>query len=334
MSRRIGELIGHAVSPVVESLDVNAIVNEINIDEVLSHVDWNAILERVDVNHHLDRIDMDRLLENVDIDRLIERSNLEEIVSRASSGVFSEFIDMMRTRIAWIDQWGQRICHCRCFSRQPLLPPRPGRPQDNKKVWPKSSGLRARKFGVSVQFRTCGGLCRGASAFVDGFFLAFTFAAYSWIVSRLVMVLTDDPLWSLRAEWEWITTVLFALYGLIYNFCMLACFSRTIGMWLLGLLLVSRDGHRLRPYQAFLFAFFIPLNLALFGWVLVSYGCCKGHARVSDLDWIKLTARLLPFVYCDRHFYVETEKDGMSSYHVLLLCMPGMQKTSRNSTRI
>ena len=244
-------------------------MERIDIDQLLNRVDWNAILERVDVNHHLDRIDMDRLLDNVDIDRVIERSNLEEIVSRASSGVFSEFIDMLRTRIAWFDQWGQRICRCRCFAKRPYLPPRPGRPQDDKNIWPKTSGLRARRFGMAVQFRTCGGLCRIASWFVDAFFVAVTFAAYSWVVTRIAIAFTNDPLWTLREEWEWLTTIFFALYSLFYNFCLLACFSRTIGMWLLGLLLVSSDGHRVKAHQSFLYSFLIPLNLPLFGWVLV-----------------------------------------------------------------
>ncbi|KAG7337722.1 hypothetical protein IV203_020293 [Nitzschia inconspicua] len=138
MSRRIGQLIGHGISPIVESLDVNAIVSEFDFDEVIQRidmdklmdrinvnqlcdrVDWNAILERVDINRHLDRIDMDRLLDQVDVDRIIERSNLEEIISRATGGVFAEFVDLVRTRIAWIDQWGQRFCRLRCFSKIPI----------------------------------------------------------------------------------------------------------------------------------------------------------------------------------------------------------------------
>jgi uncharacterized RDD family membrane protein YckC len=249
-------------------------MERIDIKRLLDRVDWNAILERVDVNHHLERIDMDRLLDNVDIDRVIERSNLEEIVSRASSGVFSEFIDMLRTRIAWIDQWGQRLCRCRCFAQRPHLPPRPGRPQDDKTVWPISSGWRAREFGVAVQFRTCGGLCRLASWFIDASFLALTFAAFSWIASRIAIAFTNDPLWTIQDEREWLMAFLFALYSLFHNFCMLACFGRTIGMWVLGLLLVSRDGHRIQACQSFLFAFFVPLNLPLFGWIMVS-----GHGK-------------------------------------------------------
>lgn len=46
MSRRIGALIGHGISPIVESLDVNAIVNEIDLNEVLQKVDVNQLVSR------------------------------------------------------------------------------------------------------------------------------------------------------------------------------------------------------------------------------------------------------------------------------------------------
>jgi hypothetical protein len=46
MSRRIGALIGHGISPIVESLDVNAIVNEIDLNEVLQKVDVDRLVGR------------------------------------------------------------------------------------------------------------------------------------------------------------------------------------------------------------------------------------------------------------------------------------------------
>jgi hypothetical protein len=44
MSRRIGQLIGHGISPIVESLDVNAIVNEIDLDEMIERIDMNKLV--------------------------------------------------------------------------------------------------------------------------------------------------------------------------------------------------------------------------------------------------------------------------------------------------
>jgi hypothetical protein len=46
MSRRIGQLIGHGISPIVESLDVNAIVNEIDLDQVLERVDIDKVVRK------------------------------------------------------------------------------------------------------------------------------------------------------------------------------------------------------------------------------------------------------------------------------------------------
>jgi hypothetical protein len=245
-------------------------MDRINVDQLLKRVDWNAILNRVDVNQHLGRVDMDRLLDRIDVNRIIERSNLEEIISRASSGVLSEFVEMVRNRIAWIDQWGQRFCQLRCFSKEPYLPPRPGRPQDNKAVWPKRSGLRARKFGMAIQFRTCGGLCRIASGFLDVFLLAVTFAGWSYVATFFAQVFTDDPSWALKNESQWVISLMYTLYSFTYHVCMVGCFGRTVGMWVLGLLMVSRDGHRVEFPQVFVHAFMIPLNVSLLGWVLVS----------------------------------------------------------------
>jgi hypothetical protein len=247
-------------------------MDRINVDQLLNRVDWNAILNRVDVNHHLGRVDMDRLLDKVDINRIIERSNLEEIVSRASSGVFSEFVDLIRTRIAFVDQWGQRFCQLRCFSKHPYLSPRPGRPQDDKTAWPKRSGLRARKFGMAIQFRCCGGLCRFASWFLDILLVGITFAGWTYVVKILAQALTDDPNWSLKTERQWIVTLFYALYSFTYQVCLVGCFGRTIGMWVLGLLMVSRDGHRVELSQVAVHTVLIPLNVPLFGWVLVSKG--------------------------------------------------------------
>lgn len=44
MSRRIGQLIGHGISPIVESLDVNAIVNEIDLDELVERIDMDKLV--------------------------------------------------------------------------------------------------------------------------------------------------------------------------------------------------------------------------------------------------------------------------------------------------
>jgi uncharacterized RDD family membrane protein YckC len=263
----------------------------------------------------------------VDVNRIIERSNLEEIISRASSGVFSEFVDMARTRIAFLDQWGQRFCRLRCFSKRPYLPPRPGRPQDDETVWPKRSGLRARKFGMAVQFRTCGGLCRVVSRALDILLLAITFAGWSYAANYLARVFINDPNWTLKNERPWIVALIYTLYCFTYEVFMLGCFGRTIGMWVLGLLMVSRDGHRLDFPQVVVHTVLIPLNAPLFGWVLV-----RSIVNIEDF-WT-----LSPFSQKQQHasfafhysffspFCDEMAKCGMS-------CLPALPMSTRGRSK-
>lgn len=307
-------------------------MDRINVEQLLNRVNWNAILERVDVNHHLNRIDMDHLLDRVDINRIIERSNLEEIVSRATGGFFSEFVEMIRTRIAWIDQWGQRFCRLRCFVRNPYLPPRPGRPQDDETVWPKTLGLRARDFGTAVQFRTCGGISRLAASTIDLFFLALTFKVWVQLVEWSARLFTDDPSWTLDTELQWLVTLIYVFYSLGYQLCMLGCFSRTIGMWCLGTLMVSHNGHRIQFLQIFVHSISMPLNLPFFGWVLVS--CIYIQCRKRQLTATHRRSTILPSnTNTTRHFYVETAKCGMNSLRALSTYMLGRSKLGKHTTQ-
>jgi uncharacterized RDD family membrane protein YckC len=243
-------------------------MGRIDVNKLLSRVDWNMVLDRVNVDEQLGRIDMDRLMDRVDVNRIVERSNLEEIVSRASTGVCSECIDLLRTRLAWFDQWGQRLCQLRWLSKDPLLPPRPGRVEDSKAVWPVTTGLRAREFGQAVQFRTCGGLCRLATWTCDTFIIVGTFAAWSAIGKWLARAVTNDPTWFLDPTLDWLTALLYGLYSLLYTVLFLGGFGRTIPMYLFGLLLVSSDGHKVSFLQSLLHGILLPVNIPLFGWVL------------------------------------------------------------------
>lgn len=288
MNRRIGKLVGHEiVGPIVEGMDVDAIVNQIDVDEliekvdldrvlsrvdlneVLSRVDLNALFDRVDLNRQLHRVDLDRLLENVDLTALIERSNLEGIIARSTSGVCMSITDIVRTRLAWLDQWIQRAAQCRCCAKPPLLSKRPGRPKDSSTPWP-TKGLHAREFGVAVQFRTCGLGFRWAATAIDNFLVLSTYALLVWIFAWFIEVFTDHQYedWTWDDQFQWLPKVLLGLYAVSYQVSFLGCFGRTIGMWILGILVVGSNGHRVTFCQVFVRTITIPLNYIFFGWVL------------------------------------------------------------------
>jgi uncharacterized RDD family membrane protein YckC len=284
--RRIGAVVGQYVaSPVVESMDVNAIVNEIDWNEVLEKVDINEVifdridvnrlLDRVDVNRHLDRVDVNQHLEKVDWDALVERSNLEEIIARSTSGVLSGFASLLRTRLAWIDQWGQRVGRCYCCGKNrecvDFLPPRPGRPEDSRAVWKTPETLDKLEFERAIQFRTCGATSHLLFLSLDWMFLWTVFAAVAAIVNELTIVFAGDPdYWDKYPSVQnfWFDVFLYAVAAALYWVFMVGCVGRTFGMWILGLVMVTTEGKRVSLVQVCKQVLLIPPNMLLFGWVL------------------------------------------------------------------
>jgi uncharacterized RDD family membrane protein YckC len=302
------------IDEVLDKVDVDRLLERIDINKVCDRIDWNRIVDRVDVNELLERIDMNELMDRIDVDRIIERSNLEEIVARASTSVWSELIDLIRTKLAWLDQWGQRFVQLRCFSTTPLLPPRPGRPQDSHTAWPESAWFKSRRFSQSIQFRTCGGMARIAVWICDSFITLGTYALWSGLGRWLARILTNDDSWLLDPALDWLDALLYALYGLFYHATFIGCMGRTISMYFFGLLVVSSNGHAVSLSKAFWYSFFLPINVPLFGWVLTFFrrdgkmwnDLCAGTAMVYAFE-----VHISPKRYADLAMSINEYYDGI-----------------------
>ena len=352
--RRIVSTIGSNVaSPLIESMDINAIVNEINWNDVIQQIDFNKIIEseqidlnllldnidvnrvldRVDVNRHLSRVNYDQHLDNVDLNALIAKSNLEEIIARSTSGVFSGIINLLRTRMAWIDQWGQRLigkfcclCGCcgycfSCFNSNTqeniiihYLPPRPGRhPQDSYTEWKNSTKqLNQREYGKLIQFRCCGAINRILSDAIDNGIIWITLTILAILILKLGDILTDDDtnmdelsnifmnkdtnnttttnnatnatiadinivsniFTSMNSNDDyndsgwWIGLIIWMIYSYTYYVMLIGCFGRTIGMWILGIVMVDKNGNRISFYKVCIQGLLDPLNKIFFGWIV------------------------------------------------------------------
>ena len=252
MRRTIGIAIGNQISPVIEGLDVDSIVHQIDLEDILvNKVDLNRVLETVDIDLALSRVDLDVLMTRVDVNSIIERSNLEAIIARSSLGVCTKCFDVIRSNMAYLDQWGQRFGRFSCFSKQPWLPPIPGRSRLSKSSmtpWPENcrGGI---KFGRAVQYRCCGTATRWLSGFIDWLLATAICALLTWITRLIADAIVGD-------DYEWNNNFL-AFLPLIYLFIhttlqvlCIACLGKTVGMAFVGLLLVSRDGHRVGICQA------------------------------------------------------------------------------------
>ena len=301
LMRRFGNAVGQYVaSPVVESMDMNAILDHVDWNEVLDKVDINEVfldkidvnrlLARVDVNRHLDRVDVNRHLDKVDWDAIIERSNLEDIISRSTTGVLTGFASLVRTRIAWCDQWGQRLgrCYCCCGKNSEcvdLLPPRPGRPEDSQCIWEDPLQLDKPVFETAIQFRTCGALNRLLYNSLDLSIGLSLYALFAAIVNELTKVFTNDPdYWQTMVpitETTWFEPLVYVIATALYWVFMVGCTGRTIGMWMLGILMVSEEGNRVNLWQVCKQLVLMPLNILVFGWAI---GLARRDgAQFSDL---------------------------------------------------
>ncbi len=82
------------VALIVDSLDVDAIVKRIDVDDVVRRIDVDAIVQRIDV---------DAIAQRIDVDAIVDNTELSSIISRSTTGVLTEFLNLLRSQIIRID---------------------------------------------------------------------------------------------------------------------------------------------------------------------------------------------------------------------------------------
>jgi hypothetical protein len=97
--------IERVVELVVSGLDLNAVLDQVDLNAVLDQVDINQVLDRIDLNHLLERIDLNDLVKNLDVEALVEQTDLGAVIARASSGVASDVLDVVRSQTVGLDNF-------------------------------------------------------------------------------------------------------------------------------------------------------------------------------------------------------------------------------------
>lgn len=146
-----------------------------------------------------------------------------------------------------------------------LLPPRPAeKVLFSKSEWPESR----RDFGLAVQGRYSGTLTRLVAGITDHILLTTIFTIFTLLTSIVgEKIYGDKDFW--EAEFlEWLIPLAYLLFTLTYYILSWVLVGRTIGMIMLGLLVVSSTGHRISFCQALVRAVSQPFNVVLFGVVL------------------------------------------------------------------
>lgn len=166
--------------------------------------------------------------------------------------------------MARMDQNLQRCGRLAC-RRKRLLPPRPSEKVSlSKSEWPDSQ----RDFGLALQGRYSGSLTRFTAAIMDHLILMTLFTIVALLLSLIRTHIFGDRDDSLPEWFEWIVPLTYVCFTFWYYILSWVIVGRTIGMTMLGLLMVSSNGHRIGLIQAIARAVTEPISVLLCGYIL------------------------------------------------------------------
>jgi hypothetical protein len=114
------------VEKIIDRVDVDKVVARVDVDKVVDRVDVEKIVERVDIQKIIERVDVNAIVRNLDIDALVEQTELGSIIARSTTGVLTEFLDVIRAQGVGLDdfifKWSNRLIG-RKFIDLPACPP-------------------------------------------------------------------------------------------------------------------------------------------------------------------------------------------------------------------
>jgi uncharacterized RDD family membrane protein YckC len=227
----------------LEIVDPDMILSHVDVDALLERVDVNALLERVDVNRLLDRVDVDALMNRVDVDALMARVNMQDLVDRAgipdivmesTSHLTGSALDLFRRPLVGLDEIIFRGSN-RLIGRTPSeFPDGPGHLVD----WVEEH--REDKVGIKTG-RYGGPLTRLLAVAIDAAVVGF---GYTLLIAGAVFVLgLIAPGFELPRTSGVVYGISLLMWSLLYLWVSYVVFGKTIGKTVLGLRVVSADGH-------------------------------------------------------------------------------------------
>lgn len=155
-------------------------------------------------------------------------------------------------------------------------------PRQDKKEQPLCPKGNSR-MGVAVQDRYCGFLSRLIAFFIDQFILWLSFAILGLMVSTLYEKISGNTE-KYESEFQWIIPLIYLLYSSFYQIVSLTFTGRTIGLGVLGLLVVNTNGHRIGFFRSCFLTILQTIN-AIFIFPLI-------------VGWIRRDGRQIPDLLC------------------------------------
>lgn len=269
--------ISGVVNHIIEVADIEGVVRKIDVNDVVERIDVDKLVQRIDMNTVLSRIDWDKQLGRIDFDAILRRVDTSSIVARSSTGMFTTFLDTLRTQVTMIDLYLRIVARCRIWREQHrqscYLPPAPGhhRQRDDRRLYPRGRTNKA----VAVQGRYCGFVSKTISILIDIFSIALLFGMLFRLIEWCLIfflgnshdeaeIKTKD----FQREGNMLMVVVYCFLWFFYFFISVALAGQTFGMAVVGLKVC--DCRRSSPYstvsiqQAFIRTCLLPVTLTLF----------------------------------------------------------------------
>lgn len=262
----LGRMASGASDRVLDIVDPNTVLDHVDVDAVLERVDLNALLDRVDVNQLLERVDVNALMDRVDIDALMDRVDVESIVDRAgipdivmesTSHLTGSALDFFRRPIVGLDEITFRGAN-RLFGRHPNeYPAGPG----DLVHWAEKHGER--NSGVKTG-KYAGPLTRLLAVMLDSVIITFGFTLF--VAGLVFLIRLFSPEYEIPASGGIWYGISLAVFAFLYLWLSYTVFGKTIGKMILGVRVVSADGHVvLKARQTFVRVITYPLSFVIFG---------------------------------------------------------------------
>ena len=269
-------------------MDVQKIIDRVDVDEIVARVDVEEIIERVDVQAIIERVDIEKVIQRVDIDKLVEQTELGTIIAHSTSGVASEVLDVVRSQGVGLDdfvaRWVNRILR-RNSDDWPPGPPKLVNPPVPVPALHRGGG-RMSTPAVSAAPPVAGrqGNYAGAvtrlvafAADVGASWGIFTVALAG--ISFAIQLVTGNQV-NLGSR-QILALVGLIIWEFIYFAYQWSLGGKTIGMAVLGIRVVGKDGDAITPKQAVIRTITLPLSFLLLRPRLPRHPAQQGPARLA-----------------------------------------------------
>jgi uncharacterized RDD family membrane protein YckC len=271
------------INDLLDGVDPDRLLDRVDPDRLLDRVGVDRMLDRVDVNRLMDRVDVNRLMDRADVEKIVVRAGIPEIVAESTSHLTGSLLDIVRRQLVALDEIVGRVIY-RLTGRDPTE--RPVAPALLRGAdGPSAVSTKGR---AQVTGHYAGAITRLAAFAFDGFavFGLFTLAA-----AALAFVAT---LFGLELEAAAVPRVvsaaIYAGWAFLYWWVGLALLGKTLGKGLVGLRVVSHDGHPLTARRALARTLSLPISFLLFGLGLL--GIVFGRHRRALHDVIAGTCEV------------------------------------------